>query len=211
MTDTDRLTNTASTDLVEGHRLRADARRNRDRLVAVAAGVFAEKGVDAPLEEIARRAEVGIGTLYRHFPSRLDLVAAIYLDEVDALCGRAGELLAREEPLDALRAWLKRWVQYVATKRGLARALAELRETQPEILGGTHERIISALHSLLQAAEDSGQVRPNVDPNDVLRALGGICMYGERIVDVEQTMRILDLLVDGLRYGAAVPADVRGA
>ncbi|MFZ0216378.1 MAG: TetR family transcriptional regulator [Candidatus Dormiibacterota bacterium] len=206
MTDTDRLEAPTVGAVPETHHLRADARRNRDRLVTVAAAVFAEKGVDAPLEEIARRAEVGIGTLYRHFPTRLDLVGAIYLDEVDALCGRADELLAQEEPLEALRAWLERWVQYVATKRGLARALQELRESQPDVLGSTHHRILSALQSLLRAAEAQGQVRPNVDPNDVLRALGGICMYGERMVDVEQTMRILDLLVDGLRYGAVVEA-----
>jgi AcrR family transcriptional regulator len=127
--------------------LRADAQRNRERLLAVAREVFAEKGVEAPLEEIARRAGVGIGTLYRHFPTRLDLVGAIYIDEVDALIRSADDLAVREDPIVALRGWLERFVDYVATKRGLAGALEELRNSGALAQGQL--RINTALGSLL--------------------------------------------------------------
>lgn len=181
--------------------LRADAQRNRERLLAVAREVFAEKGVEAPLEEIARRAGVGIGTLYRHFPTRLDLVGAIYIDEVDALIRSADDLAVHQEPLVALRGWLERFVDYVATKRGLAGALEELR--QSGALAQGQLRINTALGSLLEAGQRTGELRADVQAADVVRALGGICMLSERTVpEREQTRRIIDLLVDGLRFGA---------
>lgn len=181
--------------------LRADAQRNRERLLTVAREVFAEKGVDAPLEEIARRAGVGIGTLYRHFPTRLDLVGAIYIDEVDALIRSADDLAVHGEPLVALRSWLERFVDYVATKRGLAGALEELR--QSGALAQGQLRINVALGSLLEAGQRTGELRADVQPADVVRALGGICMLSERTPpEREQTRRIIDLLVDGLRFGA---------
>jgi len=181
--------------------LRADAQRNRERLLAVAREVFADKGVEAPLEEIARRAGVGIGTLYRHFPTRLDLVGAIYIDEVEALIRSADDLAGHEEPLVALRDWLERFVGYVATKRGLAGALEELR--QSGTLADGHLRINAALGSLLEAGQRTGEIRADVQAADVVRAVGGICMLSERTVpEREQTRRIIDLLVDGLRFGA---------
>lgn len=192
---------TASTYAAPKH-LRADAQRNRERLLAVAREVFAEKGVEAPLEEIARRAGVGIGTLYRHFPTRLDLVGAIYIDEVDALIRSADDLLVHEDPLVALRGWLERFVDYVATKRGLAGALEELR--QSGALAQGQLRINTALGSLLEAGQRTGELRADVQAQDVVRAVGGICMLSERTVpEREQTRRIIDLLVDGLRFGAA--------
>ena len=182
--------------------LRADAQRNRERLLGVAREVFAEKGVEAPLEEIARRAGVGIGTLYRHFPTRLDLVGAIYFDEVEALIRSADDLAVREEPLVALRDWLERFVGYVATKRGLAGALEELRQSGTLMEG--HLRINAALGLLLEAGQKAGEIRADVQAADVVRALSGICMLSERTVpEREQTRRIIDLLVDGLRFGAA--------
>lgn len=182
--------------------LRADAQRNRERLLTVAREVFAEKGVDeASLEEIARRAGVGIGTLYRHFPTRLALVGTIYLDEVEALIQSAEDLAGHEEPLVALRDWLERFVDYVATKRGLAGALQELRESGD--LPDSHFRINAALGSLLAAGQKTGDIRADVQAADVVRALGGICMLSERTVpEREQTRRIIELLVDGLRFGA---------
>lgn len=181
--------------------LRADAQRNRERLLGVAREVFAEKGVEAPLEEIARRAGVGIGTLYRHFPTRLDLVGAIYLDEVNALIRSAADLADHGEPLEALRTWLERFVDYVATKRGLAGALQELRDSGA--FAQSQPRINAALGSLLQAGQKAGEIRPDVQAADVVRALGGICMLSERTVpEREQTRRIIELLVDGLRFGA---------
>lgn len=192
---------TASTYAAPKH-LRADAQRNRERLLAVAREVFAEKGVEAPLEEIARHAGVGIGTLYRHFPTRLDLVGAIYIDEVDALIRSADDLLVHEDPLVALRGWLERFVDYVATKRGLAGALEELR--QSGALAQGQLRINTALGSLLEAGQRTGELRADVQAQDVVRAVGGICMLSERTVpEREQTRRIIDLLVDGLRFGAA--------
>lgn len=192
----------AATGGAAAKHLRADAQRNRERLLAVAREVFAEKGVEAPLEEIARRAGVGIGTLYRHFPTRLDLVGAIYLDEVNALIQSAADLGDNGDPLEALRTWLERFVDYVATKRGLAGALEELRacgafpQSQP--------RINAALGSLLEAGQKAGEIRPDVQAPDVVRAVGGICMLGERTApDREQTRRVIELLVDGLRFGAA--------
>ena len=182
--------------------LRADAQRNRERLLAVAREVFADKGVEAPLEEIARRAGVGISTLYRHFPTRLDLVGAIYIDEVEALIRSADDLAVREEPLVALRDWLERFVGYVATKRGLAGALEELRQSGTLMEG--HLRINAALGLLLEAGQKAGEIRADVQAADVVRALSGICMLSERTVpEREQTRRIIDLLVDGLRFGAA--------
>ena len=181
--------------------LRADAQRNRERLLEVAREVFAEKGVEAPLEEIARRAGVGIGTLYRHFPTRLDLVGAIYLDEVNALIRSAADLAENGDPLEALRGWLERFVDYVATKRGLAGALEELRASGA--FAKNQPRINAALGSLLEAGQKSGEIRPDVQASDVVRAVGGICMLSERTApERAQTRRIIELLVDGLRFGA---------
>ncbi len=181
--------------------LRADAQRNRERLLVVAREVFAEKGVEAPLEEIARRASVGIGTLYRHFPTRLDLVGTIYLDEVNALIRSAADLEENGDPLEALRGWLERFVDYVVTKRGLAGALEELRASGA--FAQSQPRINAALGSLLEAGQKAGEIRPDVQAADVLRAIGGICMLSERTVpERQQIRRIIELLVDGLRFGA---------
>ena len=191
----------AATGSAAARHLRADAQRNRERLLVVAREVFTEKGVEAPLEEIARRAGVGIGTLYRHFPTRLDLVGTIYLDEVNALIRSASDLAGNGEPLEALRSWLERFVDYVATKRGLAGALEELRESGA--FAQNQPRINAALGSLLEAGQKAGEIRPDVQPADVVRALGGICMLSERTVpERQQTRRIIELLVDGLRFGA---------
>ncbi|MGH7921463.1 MAG: TetR/AcrR family transcriptional regulator, partial [Candidatus Dormibacteraceae bacterium] len=153
--------------------------------------------------EVARRAGVGIGTLYRHFPTRLDLVGSIYVGEVETLTRSADDLLATEEPLVALRRWLERFVDYVATKRGLAGALQELRESGSEVFAHGGAQVNAALSALLAAGQAGGEIRPDVEAGDVVRALGGICMLGERTVpDAKQTRRIIDLLVDGLRFGA---------
>lgn len=186
----------------EAHALRADAIRNREQLLEVATRAFMSADTEPSLRAIAREAGVGIGTLYRHFPTRLDLVGAIYIDEVDALIRSADDLLVHEDPLVALRGWLERFVDYVATKRGLAGALEELR--QSGALAQGQLRINTALGSLLEAGQRTGELRADVQAQDVVRAVGGICMLSERTVpEREQTRRIIDLLVDGLRFGAA--------
>lgn len=184
--------------------LRADARRNRETLLESAAGAFAEHGVDTSLEDIARSAGVGIGTLYRHFPSRESLVIATYERGVALLCEAAPALLL-EHPADpdvALEAWMDRYVEYVATKRGLASTLKAAMESNQQLFAEVRERINGAVASLLSAAVSAGRIRPDVEGPDLLRALGGICMVSDSAGWQEQSMRLVKLLIDGLRYGA---------
>jgi AcrR family transcriptional regulator len=183
--------------------LRTDARRNRDRLVAEAATAFAERGVDVPLEEIARRSDVGIGTLYRHFPTRDALVEAVYRREVETLCEAADDLL-RDYPAEAaLEQWLQRFVEYVATKRGMAEALKSIVGADSELFAESHRRISEAINLLVVAAVQSGTIRDDVEPFDLLRAVSGICMAPSNQDDWrERARRLVSLLMDGMRYRA---------
>ncbi|HTY73201.1 MAG TPA: helix-turn-helix domain-containing protein [Actinomycetes bacterium] len=189
--------------------LRADARRNRDLLLEAAAQAFAENGVDTSLEDIARRAGVGIGTLYRHFPTREALVIATYERGVSLLCDAAPALLAEypDKADVALELWMERYVEYVATKRGLAATLKAAVESHDEMFAQVRQRIHGAADSLLDAAVSSGRIRPDVQGADLLRALGGICMVSDSDGWQEQSMRLIKLLVDGLRYGAPAYLD----
>ncbi|SFP39438.1 transcriptional regulator, TetR family [Mesorhizobium sp. NFR06] len=182
--------------------LRADARRNRDRLVEVAAQVFASDGVDASLEEIAKRAGVGIGTLYRHFPTREHLVEVVYRREVEGLC-HAAEELARQHPADvALELWMQRFVDYIATKRGLATSLRLLLTTNSTLFSDTSGRVSGAMRSLIEAAAASGKIRADVDASDVMHALGGIYSAPNTPDWRDRSGRLVKLLMDGLRFGA---------
>jgi AcrR family transcriptional regulator len=182
--------------------LRADAQRNRDRLVEVAAQMFASDGVDASLEEIAKRAGVGIGTLYRHFPTREHLVEVVYRREVEGLC-HAAEDLAREHPADvALELWMQRFVDYIATKRGLATSLRLLLTANSTLFSDTSGRVSSAMRSLVEAAAASGKIRADVDASDVMHALGGIYSAPNTPDWRERSGRLVKLLMDGLRFGA---------
>jgi AcrR family transcriptional regulator len=182
--------------------LRADAQRNRDRLVEVAAQVFASDGVDASLEEIAKRAGVGIGTLYRHFPTREHLVEVVYRREVEGLCHAADEL-AREHPADvALELWMQRFVDYIATKRGLATSLRLLLTTNSTLFSDTSGRVSGAMRGLIEAAAAAGKIRPDVDASDVMHALGGIYSAPNTPDWRERSGRLVKLLMDGLRFGA---------
>lgn len=186
--------------------LRADARRNYEALVETAAAAFSESGVEAPLEEIAKRAGVGIGTLYRHFPTRPDLILAVYEREVQQLCDAAPVLLADHPgaPDVALSDWMQRFVDYVAAKRGLAAALRTQRETDHEHFAALQVRIRAALGSLVEAAAAEGYVRADVDVADLLRAVGGVCMATDDGWQ-DRTRRLIALLLDGLKYGAPNP------
>ncbi|HJQ43250.1 MAG TPA: helix-turn-helix domain-containing protein [Jatrophihabitantaceae bacterium] len=184
---------------------RADARRNHDALLAAAGEVFAERGIEASLEEIARRANVGIGTLYRHFPTRDALNEAVYRREVETLCAAADELRADHAPDEALAAWMHRFAGYVAKKRGMAAALKSALGADNELFTYSRERIHGALNDLVTAAVASGSIRPDTDAEDVIRALSGICMASD-LPGEDRTSRLIDLIVDGLRYRPAATA-----
>ena len=176
--------------------LRADAQRNRDRLLDTAARAFATTGPEVALETIAKDAGVGIGTLYRHFPTRDALVEAVYRNELARLCEAAPELL-RAQPADAaLRAWMDRFVGYMATKRGLADALRALVGPGGNPFAESRARLCSALSRLLAAGAEAGTVRADVAAEDVLASLSGLTLVA---TEPAQAERLLDLLMDGLR------------
>lgn len=196
------MTAEATRDAPAPKPLRADAQRNRDRLVEVAAQMFASDGVDASLEEIAKRAGVGIGTLYRHFPTREHLVEVVYRREVEGLC-HAAEDLAREHPADvALELWMQRFVDYIATKRGLATSLRLLLTANSTLFSDTSGRVSGAMRGLVQAAAAAGKIRADVDSSDVMHALGGIYSAPNTPDWRERSGRLVKLLMDGLRFGA---------
>lgn len=181
--------------------LRADARRNRDRLLEVAAETLT-KDVDVPLETIAERAGVGIGTLYRHFPNRDALVEAVYRHEVEALCDAAPLLVADGRPaLEGFREWVDRFVHYAATKRGLGGALRAAVGSDAPLFAETRARLLGALTALLDACRAEGSVRSDVDAQDVMLAMSAVWIVPDGPQWDAQVRRLLDLVVDGLRYG----------
>ncbi|WNV86800.1 helix-turn-helix domain-containing protein [Umezawaea sp. Da 62-37] len=182
-------------------RLRADAQRNVDSLLEAAKTVFGTSGVDAPAKEIADLAGVGVGTLYRHFPQRSDLVRAVFQREVDACADAAPALAAAHEPVEALARWLHRYTEFVATKRGLATALHSGDPAFDALPAYFTGRLGPALGSLLDAAAAAGGIRDDIGPEYLLRAVSNLCMP---VVDegVVYSQRMVALLVDGLRYGA---------
>ena len=199
-------TSASATDDALPRAPRKDAARNRDALVAAAGEVFGERGIDASLEEVARRAGVGIGTLYRHFPTRDALNEAVYRREVDALCDRVEPLLAEHSPVDALAAWMRSFTSYVARKRGMAMALKSALGADNELFAHSHSRIQQALQTLVERAVAAGEIRADVEPVDLMRAMGGICMATDSPGWSDTAGRLVDLLVDGLRYGAPARA-----
>jgi AcrR family transcriptional regulator len=181
--------------------MRADARRNRDKLVAAALELFTENGTEVALEAVAQKAGVGIGTLYRHFPTRDALVEAVYLTELDRLHAGAAELLASYPPDEALERWLDLFVQYAVTKRGLAAALRSIFESRGNLHSQSRAKIVDALGSLLDAA-GAGTVRSDLDPEDVLLAMGGIWSLPDEADWAGRARKLLGLVMDGLRYRA---------
>jgi AcrR family transcriptional regulator len=184
---------------------RCDAVRNRECLVEVASEAFAAKGVETSLEEIARTAGVGIGTLYRHFPTRDALVEAVYRRNVDLLMEAADELSAALPPDEALAEWMQRFVTYVASKKGLATYLKSVVAADSDLFTDSKSRIHDTIGRLIESATAAGSIRPDVDPQDVIHTLGGFCLMNDINSDPEQGKRVAKLLMDGLRYGAAVP------
>jgi AcrR family transcriptional regulator len=182
--------------------LRSDARLNRDKLIGVAAGLFAAVGVDVPLETVAKQAGVGIGTLYRHFPTRDALIEAVYRQEVGRLCDAASELLAESPPDVALEAWMRRFVSYAATKRGMSGALQSIAASNSSLYTQTRERLVAALAKLLDAAVAAGTVRADMAPEDIWQAMSGVWLLPAGEEWAARAQRLLQLLMDGLRYGA---------
>ena len=182
--------------------LRKDAARNREKLLAAAVELFAERGTEGSLEEVAKRAGVGIGTLYRHFPTRDALVEAAYRNEVAQLRAAADELLAELPPDAALEAWMRRFVDYGSAKRGMRDALQSIAGGSATLFADTRGQVTEAVAVLLRAGAEAGTLRGDVEPEDVLRAMGAIWLVAEGDEFADQAMRILQLVLDGLRYRA---------
>jgi AcrR family transcriptional regulator len=176
---------------------RADAQRNYDKVLIAARDAFAESGASTSLEEVARRAGVGIGTLYRHFPSRQALLEAVYVGEVEGLCSSAGDF-ADLEPWDALVSWLHRFVGYLATKQALAAELLEYFDKDAPLFQTCRSSLMTAGAPLLARAQQAGEVRPDVELNDVIQMVGAVAKIPSG--DAAQVLRILDVALDGLRY-----------
>jgi AcrR family transcriptional regulator len=183
-------------------RVRADAKRNIDALLQSALAVFAASGVDAPVRQIAEKAGVGIGTVYRHFPQRSDLIVAVFRREVDA-CAEAAAVLATEyEPGEALARWMQRYVDFISAKRGLAAALHSGNPAYDTLPAYFLKRLRPALQTLLEAATAAGEVRAGVEADDLLRAVASLCAPAHN-GDPAHARRMVALLADGLRYGAS--------
>jgi AcrR family transcriptional regulator len=180
-------------------KLRADARRNRDKLIEVAAQAFAENGVETSLEDIARRSAVGIGTLYRHFPTREHLVEVVYQRELQNLAESADEL-ALQYPADiALEQWMLRFVNYMATKRGMASSLKIIASSNSSMFAEGFGRIRSAFDKLLTTAREQGLVRNDICQTDLMHAMSSIYSIPDAPEWRERANRLIGLLMDGLR------------
>jgi AcrR family transcriptional regulator len=177
---------------------RADARRNYEKLVEAARAAFTEHDTSASLEDIARRAGVGIGTLYRNFPTREALLEAAYVDEVQAMCSSAGDF-ADLPPWEALASWLHRFIGYVARKRSLTEQLFATMDPQAPVFRSCRAALIAAGEPLLRRAQDAGLVRPDTDIAQVIQMVGGIAKIP---AEPDEVARILDVALDGLRYRA---------
>jgi AcrR family transcriptional regulator len=186
--------------------VRADAQRNIDNLLSAAMVVFATSGVDAPVREIAEKAGVGIGTLYRHFPQRADLIAAVFRREIDACADAAPALAAEHRPFEALSKWLQRYAAFVAAKRGLANALHSGDPAFDALPAYFDQRLRPALRTLLKSAVAAGEVRADIDADDILGAVASLCMSASN-AGPERARRMVALLADGLRYRAEPSAD----
>jgi AcrR family transcriptional regulator len=189
-----------------GRPVRADARRNRDRLLDAAVGAFTSNEADVTLDAIAKTAGVGIGTLYRHFPTRDALVEAAYRQELAHLCDAVPGLLRSLPPDKATRAWMDRFIDYMTTKRYMAGALQAVIASGGNPYAESRGRLIAAITTLLDAGISAGTLRSDVDPNDVLVALSGVSLAAGAPDQREQAGRLLDLLVDGLRHHASASA-----
>src|ERR1700731_4703627 len=178
---------------------RMDAQRNRERILEVAKDAFARSGAGTSLDDIAKQAGVGAGTLYRHFPTRDALLEAVYYSEVAKLAAAERELSGRLPPAEALRAWMLLFVDYIATKQLIAPALNTLIEGPSKLFEYSGPQIIGAIHSLVKRAIESGDIRPDLDPLDLLRALVGVSNVSSVPDWPESARRLVQILIAGSR------------
>jgi AcrR family transcriptional regulator len=183
-------------------RPRADAIRNHEYVLEAAKAVFSAGGPDASLEAVARRAGVGIGTLYRHFPTREALFEAVYRREVEQLVDLAEQLKADAAPADALRRWLRSTVAFVATKKGMVAALALAADSSSELYAYSFERLTKAVGALLDRAVAAGEIRADISPEDLIRAVVGMCYLHDQPGWQASVLRLVEVFVDGLRCRA---------
>ena len=188
---------------------RADALRNRERVLEAAKVVFSAGGAYASLEAVARHAGVGIGTLYRHFPTREALYEAVYRREIEQLGDLAEQLVHGAKPVDALRRWLRSNVEFVVTKKGMSAALALAAQGSPELKSYSLERLSKAVGVLLDRAVATGQIRSDVSPEDLIRALVGMCYVHDQAGWQSTVLRLLDVFVDGLRLRGSQPTPTK--
>lgn len=179
--------------------VRADTKRNLDTLLAAAKEVFATSGVDAPVREIAKKAGFGVGTLYRHFPQRADLIAAVFRREVDACADTAPIFAENHPPFEALALWMQRYAGFIATKRGLASALHSGDPAFSALPAHFDKRLRPALQMLLDAAITAGEARADIEADDLLNAIARLCMATNE-KKPGQGEQMVALLTDGLRY-----------
>jgi AcrR family transcriptional regulator len=180
-----------------GRPMRADARRNYDTLVVAARKVFADQGGSASMEAIAKQAGVGVGTLYRHFPKRIDIVEAVYRDDVELLVGSAERGLTDLEPWAALEAWLRAYVDYGRSKRTFLNELHEAFEKNPDLKPASRDRIWEACERVLSRAQEAGEARRDIDGADLMQLVSPMCMNSTLTAD--QGDRLLKMVLDGLR------------
>ena len=178
---------------------RADAVRNRERVLEAAKVVFSAGGADASLEAVAATAGVGIGTLYRHFPTREALFDAVYRREVQQLADLAEQLKRKAKPVEALRQWMRSNVRFVATKKGMSAALALAAYKNSELYSYSFDQLTRAVGGLIDRAIESGDIRDDISPEDLLRALVGMCYMHDQPGWQTSVFRLVDVFIDGLR------------
>lgn len=177
---------------------RADAIRNRERVLEAAKAVFSQGGPEASLEAVAKRAGVGIGTLYRHFPTREALYEAVYRREVEQLVDLARHLEIETSPVEALRQWARANIEFIATKKGMAAALALAAHGSSDLAAYSLDRLTKAVGELLQRAAAAGEIRPDIDAEDLLRTVVGMCYVQDRPGWQAKVLRLVDVFIDGL-------------
>jgi len=178
---------------------RADAERNRDRIMEVAKDAFTRFGAEASLDDIARQAGVGAGTLYRHFPSREALIEAVYRTEVGKLAAAEQHFAETMPPIEALRAWMLLFVDYIAAKKIIAPVMNTLLGGASKVFESTHEQVWGAIRSLVKRAIKSGDIRKDLDPIDLLRALIGVSNVATGPEWQQSARRLVDILITGSR------------
>ena len=178
---------------------RADAIRNRERVLEAAKAVFSAGGAQASLEAVAREAGVGIGTLYRHFPTREALFEAVYRREVQQLADLAEQLKQEAKPIDALRQWMRSIVKFVATKKGMSAALTLAVDKNSKLFSSSADRLARTVGGLLDRAIAAGEIRDDISPEDLLRAVVGMCYMHDQPGWQTSVSRLVDVFVDGLR------------